>query len=341
MAKFWSIAIGRFMKKIIILALIAVLVPQITLAAWWNPFSWFKKQPTSIQPQIVEQDIKTQALENRIKDLEQKINNQQTIATLVATTTVEDKVKPVVPATPPKPDLTKPAQPKTVSTPTPVPENFNLQLLTVIIQNRQSFVTVKNYLDSVVASVSDRIAALDRLIKGSEAAIDDSPTSSYFFTLSDGSTMTQNEIDGMFLKAYIDNRSYVQSTKNLYNSYLKSIDDMLHIIDNHSSKLPTLFVNREMLVTELKSLSDMNIRANGYYEKTRSDFAEFKKESDDRDQFYQDSWDKISGLVNTHRNKMDYVPPRPIYIPVVSAPTFTNCTVSSYGSSGYVNCLSF
>jgi hypothetical protein len=37
------------MKKILVIAFALVLIPQIAAAAWWNPFSWFKKKaPISV-----------------------------------------------------------------------------------------------------------------------------------------------------------------------------------------------------------------------------------------------------------------------------------------------------
>ena len=98
------------MKKLIILGMVIILVPQIVLAAWWNPFSWFNNWNFSNPTE----KIQNQALKNRINELEEKINDQQIVATSTATTTVEDKVKSVAPVAQPKSVSIKPAQPKTV-----------------------------------------------------------------------------------------------------------------------------------------------------------------------------------------------------------------------------------
>jgi len=63
------------MKKYIVVGLIFLIVPQLALAAWWNPLSWFNSWLFS-KPAPV-QEVKTQALENRVKELEQKIINRQ------------------------------------------------------------------------------------------------------------------------------------------------------------------------------------------------------------------------------------------------------------------------
>jgi len=55
------------MRKLLFTFIIgAIIIPQFVLAAWWNPFSWkfFKKT-----------DTKTKILENRVKELENKLDS--------------------------------------------------------------------------------------------------------------------------------------------------------------------------------------------------------------------------------------------------------------------------
>lgn len=73
------------MKKKIILIIIAIIVPNLAFASWWNPFSWFHRQ--DVLPVEVSQ---TQILENKIKDLESKIEKMSASTTqiqIIATTT--------------------------------------------------------------------------------------------------------------------------------------------------------------------------------------------------------------------------------------------------------------
>lgn len=70
------------MKKLTYILLFAILVPQIVSAAWWNPLSW----------KILRRaDSKTQILENRVKELEQKL---EAAPTTQATTTMKENTKP-------------------------------------------------------------------------------------------------------------------------------------------------------------------------------------------------------------------------------------------------------
>ena len=68
------------MKRLIPLFLVVFLIPQVALAAWWNPFSWgiFKK----IDPQ-------TQVLEDRVKELEKKL--EEVSATPIKSQQAEEK----------------------------------------------------------------------------------------------------------------------------------------------------------------------------------------------------------------------------------------------------------
>jgi hypothetical protein len=67
------------MKKIIIASIFTILViPNFVLAAWWNPLSWFNKWSFS------EKTTKTEVLEKRIQELENKLATTST--TSVSTT---------------------------------------------------------------------------------------------------------------------------------------------------------------------------------------------------------------------------------------------------------------
>lgn len=117
--------------KIFSIVLLALLIPQLTLAAWWNPFSWFKKPAPVV-------DTQTQALENRIKELEERLEKTQ-IPLVTPTTTIsetpkemttkkvptEPKIEPKVVNAPqsvqiPPAIYSIPAQPVITSTPQPV-----------------------------------------------------------------------------------------------------------------------------------------------------------------------------------------------------------------------------
>ena len=69
-------------KSIILLTLLSFLIfPTVALASWWNPFSW------GIWNNIFHKaDTKTQILENKVKELESKLNEQPTSTPAVTET---------------------------------------------------------------------------------------------------------------------------------------------------------------------------------------------------------------------------------------------------------------
>jgi hypothetical protein len=73
------------MKKYLpALILTTLIIPSVAFASWWNPISWFNGWSFSNNS-----DDKTQALEKRIADLENKINsNASTTAPVISTSTV-------------------------------------------------------------------------------------------------------------------------------------------------------------------------------------------------------------------------------------------------------------
>lgn len=72
------------MKRLMPLLLIAILLPEVALAAWWNPFSWFDNWS------FIREDSEKAALEERVEELEERL--EKTESTQVASTS-EDIVE--------------------------------------------------------------------------------------------------------------------------------------------------------------------------------------------------------------------------------------------------------
>lgn len=83
----------KYYKLFIILLIVFFIIPQITLAAWWNPFSWGIWGKIS---QVFHRtDNQTQVLENRVKELEKKLSGQST-PTPATTETNKPVSKPTI-----------------------------------------------------------------------------------------------------------------------------------------------------------------------------------------------------------------------------------------------------
>ena len=43
-------------KNLLILIITILIIPQITLASWWNPFTWFDKEKPTLAPGALKQN---------------------------------------------------------------------------------------------------------------------------------------------------------------------------------------------------------------------------------------------------------------------------------------------
>lgn len=79
-----------------------LIIPQLVFAAWWNPLSWFNNWAFS-RPAQTAQSPETQVLENRIKELEKKLEGVATSSSLTETptTTKSQSTQSTKPATTP------------------------------------------------------------------------------------------------------------------------------------------------------------------------------------------------------------------------------------------------
>ncbi len=316
------------MKKTFIYLFLGLLIfPQITFASWWNPISWFNNW--SFFTRI---ETKTEILEKRIKELESKMNATTTtslpVSNTVTATTSAKKASNITT------DQPKSQKPIVISE-----ENFNTALSTALLQSLPSFIAFKDYIISFIGVVDNRIAMLDKLIVSTKNYIDTS-TETYVFTMSDGSTMTPQDLQEIMLKAYQANREHVKVTKDqLSLIYLNKYNGIISQLTTYNSQLPNLLINRPELIKQLNNLSTLTSTAKIDSAKVEEIYTSFKKSSEESDKLYTSSWNKISNLLGAYRDKLEYVP-KPIYLPV-NTTRFTDCNISSYTGGGTINCFSY
>jgi hypothetical protein len=65
-----------YTKPLVIIVLCLLLIPQLAFAAWWNPSTWFKNWNF-----LRKKEDKTQILENRVKELEKKLEDTPAVFT--------------------------------------------------------------------------------------------------------------------------------------------------------------------------------------------------------------------------------------------------------------------
>src|SRR3989344_2683167 len=101
----------KYYKFLIVLLVFSFIIPQIALGAWWNPFSW------NIWNNIFHRaDTKTQVLENRVKELENKLSEKPAS---IPTTVEETKPQKEEVVVPPKKVSTPPSSISTPQTQVP------------------------------------------------------------------------------------------------------------------------------------------------------------------------------------------------------------------------------
>ena len=323
-----------------------LIIPQITLAAWWNPFSWFKKQPVSAPSQIVEQETKTQVLENRIRELEEKINDRQVTVTPTVTTTTDNKVKPAARVIPPKP-----VQPTTVTSPTPIPvsppineaqtEKYKEIIVVKIVEAFAATKACWDYSDALASMIESRIDDMDSIISKNEVGADtinDEWFTGVIQTLNN-IYESENKVSRVKKDGPVLDRENASKAMNQLNIDAREISQMKFISATDFQRMNNLYSK----VDEYgKNCMDLEKKAGADY------LAYIESQSKD----YKFYWDMIdakfeSMLTETNHNDIpvvenDYIPPRLVF-PVVSPVRNTSCNFNSYygGGGGTINCTTY
>ena len=90
-------------KYLVLVLVVGVVIPNLVFAAWWNPLSWFNNWGF-----LRSSDTKTEMLENRVKELEKKLETASTTSNIEKTesNSIKTEVK-VIDTTTTKKELPK------------------------------------------------------------------------------------------------------------------------------------------------------------------------------------------------------------------------------------------
>ncbi|MDO8471059.1 MAG: hypothetical protein Q7S49_00410 [bacterium] len=137
------------MKRLAPVLLLAIIIPQVAFAAWWNPFSWFDSWS------FIRTDTEKEALEERVKELEGKLKEAPS-QTSVATST--DATTQITPSSK-KDSNTSGANNPSIKLITPITSPQTQPVTTNISKNSSYSDIVKNYKDfrSVIASEQSQL----------------------------------------------------------------------------------------------------------------------------------------------------------------------------------------
>lgn len=317
------------MKKILILgAVIAFIVPQIALASWWNPFSWniFHKA-----------DTKTQILENRIQELEKKLEKE------IATTTpavkevknIESVTKKAETKTTLKQISSSSQETQTVQKTTSAiaqSENFSSIVVSSLLAQAKSYQDLADFVDGTIKYIDIAIDELDTLIAQHEG---------YVSILGP----QKSELSQALIAVYKEDIAKSNVFKSNLLAYKDTANKNAEIYKNSALKKSTVLVTRQELLSILETLqADTNWNlSKDYIFTTYENYKTYRK---NKDNYYVKMDAQLRALysqMGTETNTTAYKPqPVPqIQLPAYTPPQFTNCTITGDGGVGlqaHINC---
>lgn len=250
----------KYYKFLIILLVVSFVVPQIALASWWNPFSW------NIWNKIFHRtDTKTQVLENRVKELENKLDEQ---TTPTPATSGQSILTPKTAETTKQPETTI-KKPET-ETNTLKTETYRAAGINSIATIIEKYKLEQNFCNGMVDFANLRISNREKL--------------------KTNATNTLSAIDPEMV--YLMNRwydmeiKYAQEIRAEFISENNDIQKNINSLQTLSNALATSkeTIDNNMFVESIKKPIDTHIKAIGLMWEYLDKFAvAFKKEVDSQD----------------------------------------------------------
>jgi hypothetical protein len=261
------------MKKILSVAILALIIPQIAFAAWWNPLDWFNGWSF-----LHRTDTNTQALENRVAELESKLANVAT-STVVATTSPSAQNLPSKP-TSLLPANTKPSQNDNYSSAYTSAISDHAALYANLIKQDDLAIKYLNLdLNSITATRDQTVAYGEGL--GSSGKVTD-----VINVLVNAYNEDIRQI-GSYVNGFINLRSILNDNYNHYNNLAtQSVGTFVSYQD-----FKTMFVQMQDEPTFTKLNNQLNANFEGY--KT------YRKNTDNA---YASAFAYLKGVLNSYQS---------------------------------------
>jgi len=327
---------GKFMqlkyRTLTVLLFGILIIPQITFAAWWNPLSWKVFNRT---------DTKTQILENRVKELENRLENKTATTSSAGTiikTSAKNNVKAVI-----KPKSTDPI----ISTP---------KLTTKSEQTTQDDT---NYSEQVISYLGRLIKEYDDTIyfaKESISWINSIKTKAknnrdLFAYMRDTSTIANlKEINDSLVKLLDITIDYCERNKVWYENNIQTIEQVQKKLKDTQLGFYSKKIDRQRFLSEFEASKVVVENIDSYNSTLSSNFkvvvAEIEKEQGQLDEIvnlYKIYLSQLKGnLVESRSNPV--IPATQLELPKIEFPKTTRCTISGDGGVGlqaYINCSTY
>lgn len=300
-------------NKISILILLAVImVPQVASAAWWNPFSWKIFHRT---------DTKTQILENRVKELEKKLEN---VATSTADSIQTKKSGAIKTETEEPNKIT--INPQKQTTPTPATTNYNFSQGLVDLFNKRAELYDNFYKlnQSIIEYIDKNISSLTSTRNKMKAYRDG--------LLSSGSVDTS--ILDTFVEAYDADIEATNSYKNVFLLYNRYAQSMSNIHKDSARQSMGIFVSKQDFTVALQDFQN-DTKLTDLEKKFDSMFEEYKTYRENTDNEYNRANAYILGVYNGAKSSIIQYTPQPL----PRIPTMQNTYCSMAGNT--ISCNSY
>lgn len=326
------------MKKYLSVLFLILFIPSVAFASWWNPFSWFNGWT------FHKTDTQTQILENRVKELEKKLDDKSTSSdTTTNPLDVPETTKKVETKTPIKPKTTPTFSEWKATQPAPIIPNNSAQtleykknLMNKLTEAYATLETSSDYADKIIPSIDERINELNSLISKNKTFINSTTDSDIKDIASSFNDLYESDIDM--------SESYKEHLSGLVK-FAKDYMDKLNAPATYVSQANTMSLSEfEKLNEEYdKAVTFANTNLS-YIKDTVSKYLSNAKKSDDDYKLYLSLWkariDSMSSSSNTVQSS--YTPSKISfpYIPPIKTST-CSFNISPYSNSGNINCISY
>lgn len=330
----------KFMKKyyklFILLLVVSFIVPQIAFASWWNPFSW------NIWNKIFyKTDTQTQVLENRVKELENKLNEK---SAPTSNTTKADKTTEGATANSTQQQPKQPTQKSVQPVPQPTqqsvqqPDNQTTQYKKSLLDRAIKVYSIakarSDYANEMASLIDNRITSLNSQIAKNQAVINSL------------NTQELKEAFSILNQAYSSDISMCQTYKSGFATNKKGFDFAIQNSISDANKIS----NMTNISADQYSEFDKNIKADetalptfsNYQDKDVADFRSWVSEQSD---YYgklltdiKKIVDYIGSIAGSASTQSNYTPSTSITNLYIPQPKSIQCYFRWYGTSGSMEC---
>jgi hypothetical protein len=212
-------------RNSVILAMLVFIVPSVALASWWNPFTWFN------QSSSVKKETKTEILEKRIIELENKLN-------VVSATATTSKLDESVAATPTASQTIKKGVKKTNTEKIENIKNYNGA--TFGVYGRETL-KIQNTVEILQLISEDAVTQIDKALQliNQFSTIESLPQN----------TTETIQTNNAVIEICKYHRNIIIAYKNKIDSYIQSLNNYKTILDQNKKAVLNSFINENQYNT--------------------------------------------------------------------------------------------